>query len=149
MYQKELLQDLKGMSGVPVFGLIIIVSFLLGEKSLAAQLFAGIVIAYAVTILIRVLYFRQRPDMEKYHSFIQKIDASSFPSLHSMRAGVLGTVLALHFSNPLLSALFVLCSVAVAASRVLLKRHFVSDVVAGLVIGVIIGFAVARLISFW
>jgi len=147
MYKQELLQDIKGISGVPLFVVLIIVSFLLGMIELSAQLTVGLVLAYAVTVLIRIFYFKRRPDKESYRTFIEKIDASSFPSLHSLRAGVLATILSLYFGNNLLTILFALCAFAVAFSRVVLKRHFASDAIAGLVLGIGIGLLVARFIS--
>ncbi len=127
------------MSGVPFFVVIIIISFLLQEKALAYQLIVGLILAYAVTSVIRLVYFKRRPDKQGYHNLIEKIDASSFPSLHAMRAAVLATVLSAFFESFWFTPLFALAAVAVAASRVMTKRHDVSDVFAGLILGVIVG----------
>jgi len=147
MWRDELLQDIKGLSGVPIFIAVVLISFFAGEKSLALQLVAGLVLAYAVTVILRIAFFSQRPDKQKFTNFVEKLDASSFPSLHSMRAAVLATVLSLHFDNSLLTAFFALTAIAIAVARVLQKRHFARDVIAGLVLGVIVGFLVVRFIS--
>jgi len=147
MYKEELLQDIKGLAGVPVFGVLIVLSFLLNKFELAKELFVGLIAAHILTILIRALYFRRRPDKERYRTFIEKIDASSFPSLHSMRAGVLAAVLGVYFVNFWPVLLFILCAVAVAFSRVLSKRHYASDAVVGLILGFLIGWLAARFIS--
>lgn len=139
MYKEELWQDIKGLSGVPFFVVIILIAFLLQEKKLAYQLIVGLILAYAVTFVIRLVYFKKRPDGQTYRNIIQKIDASSFPSLHAMRAAVLATILSAFFENFWLTPLFALSAVAVAVSRVMTKRHDVSDVLAGLIFGVIIG----------
>ncbi len=145
MFRDELMQDIKGLSGVPIFVVLIISFLLVGSRVLALQLLIGLILAYAVTSLIRIIHFRRRPDNETYGNFIEKVDASSFPSLHAMRAGVLATILSFWFSQ--LAIIFALCAIAVAASRVVTRRHYVSDVVVGLILGAVIGFGV-RLISF-
>ena len=145
MFRDELMQDIKGLSGVPIFVVLIISFLIIGNRVLGVQLLVGLVLAYVVTSIIRLIYFRRRPDNEQYHNVIGKIDASSFPSLHAMRAGVLAAILSFWFSQ--LAIIFVLCAIAVAASRVATRRHYVSDVVVGLILGAVIGFGV-RLISF-
>ena len=127
------------MSGVPFFVVIILISFLLKEKMLAHQLIVGLILTYAITSVIRLMYFKRRPDKQTYRNIVEKIDASSFPSLHAMRAAVLATILSAFFENFWLTPLFALAAVAVAVSRVMTKRHDVSDVLAGLIFGVIIG----------
>ncbi len=147
MWRDELLQDIKGLSGVPIFIAVVLISFFVGERALALQLTAGLALAYAITVILRIVFFSQRPDKQKFTNFVEKLDASSFPSLHSMRAAVLATILSLHFSNSLLTAFFAITAIAIAVARVLQKRHFARDVIAGLVFGAAIGFLVAKFIS--
>lgn len=150
MYETELLQDIKALAGFPLFGLLILITFIIGETSLSAQLFVGLILAFALTATIRAFCFKQRPIKQKFSVWWQKIDAASFPSLHAMRAAVLAVLLAVYFNNLLLTILFTICAIAVAVSRVQLKRHFPRDVVAGLILGVIVAFVsiwLARFIS--
>lgn len=67
-------------------------------------------------------------------------DHFSFPSGHSMNAFAVGTVIALQF--PWLAPLALFLAVSVAASRVLLGLHFVSDVLVGAALGTSIGLSV-------
>ncbi len=151
MFKDEVIQDIKALGGFPLYGILIVISFLIREVRLSAQLLVGLILAFAVTVLLRIMFFKQRPLKQSFRNFIQKVDASSFPSLHSMRAGVMATLLALFFNNAWFTLVLGLCAVTVAASRVKLKRHFVADVVAGLILGVLVAFAsvwlVARFIS--
>lgn len=151
MYTSEVLQDIKALGGLPLFGIAIVVSFLFGEVRLSAQLLLGLVLSFGLTTLIRIVYFRPRPDKQAYGTFFQKVDASSFPSLHSMRAAVLAVLMMFFFNQLLISVLLGLCVITVAVCRVLLKRHHVSDVIAGIIFGTIIAFVsvwlVARFIS--
>ena len=61
-----------------------------------------------------------------------------------MKKKVLGIVLATTISAPLFSMLAIPCIILVAYARVKLNRHHLSDVIGGLVLGVIIG-----LVSIW
>ncbi len=65
-------------------------------------------------------------------------DRFSFPSGHALNAFAVGTLVALAFPSfgiPVLAA-----AVSVAASRVVLGLHWLSDVVAGAFAGLLIGF---------
>lgn len=143
MWDTEILQDTKGLAGLPLYGIIVVISFLVGAINLTVQLILGIAIATLLTIGIRAAYFRRRPDGERYKGIVQRIEASSFPSLHSMRAAVLATILSIYFGNPQFTVLFALATLAVGGARVMQKRHYTSDVIVGLIIGVLIGIASA------
>ena len=147
MYKDELSQDLKAFGGFPLSAVLIVSSFILGLSAIAWQMVIGLVADVFVVIIIRLLFFRQRPMRQKFSNIVEKVDASSFPSAHSARAGTLAGVLALYFQNPLLSVLFVLLAIGVASLRVVQKKHHVSDVVTGLILGVLIGFAAAFLVQ--
>jgi undecaprenyl-diphosphatase len=64
-------------------------------------------------------------------------DRYSFPSGHSLNAFALAIVLALAF--PLLAVPVFLVAASVAASRVVLGLHYLSDVLAGSALGAVIG----------
>jgi undecaprenyl-diphosphatase len=64
-------------------------------------------------------------------------DAFSFPSGHSLNAFAVGTVVALAF--PSLAPIAFLVAASVAASRVFLGLHFLTDVIVGSALGAAIG----------
>jgi undecaprenyl-diphosphatase len=64
-------------------------------------------------------------------------DRFSFPSGHTLNAFAIGSVIALQF--PVLLPAVAAVALSVAASRVLLGLHFVSDVVAGAALGAALG----------
>ena len=143
----DVIQDAKGLAGLPFFVVLVIATFLLGLLALSAQLLVALILATGLTILIRTFYFERRPDRQSYKNFFEKIDASSFPSLHAMRAAVLATLLAAYFANLWLTILFWACAIVVALARVLLKRHFVKDVIVGLIAGVLIAYFSVYLVN--
>jgi undecaprenyl-diphosphatase len=64
-------------------------------------------------------------------------DRFSFPSGHALNSFALGSVIALSF--PLLALPVLAIAASVAASRVVLGLHWLSDVLAGAVVGLLIG----------
>jgi undecaprenyl-diphosphatase len=66
-------------------------------------------------------------------------DHFSFPSGHSITAFAVAVPLALFY--PSLAAGLLFCALSIAASRVILGMHFVSDVLAGISIGSLLGYA--------
>jgi membrane-associated phospholipid phosphatase len=138
MQSREFLEDVKAFGGLPIYLALIAVFFVLGYVSMSVRLLIGLVLAYALTSSIRFIFFRQRPDKQKFKGLAQKIDASSFPSLHAMRAGCLAILLIVFFSNFWITVISIIAAVCVALVRVVQKRHFASDVIVGLIFGAII-----------
>jgi undecaprenyl-diphosphatase len=66
-------------------------------------------------------------------------DQFSFPSGHTITAFAVATTVALFFPALLVGVMF--CAFSVAASRVLLGMHFLSDVLAGAIIGSSLGYS--------
>ncbi len=103
---------------------------------------AGSVAAVLASLLLVALkrrFRRARPcDLAPplfYH--VKPPDRFSFPSGHTMNAFAVGTVLALSF--PPAAPLVVFLAASIGASRVALGLHYVSDVVAGALLGAGLG----------
>jgi undecaprenyl-diphosphatase len=64
-------------------------------------------------------------------------DCYSFPSGHALNAFAVGSLLALSF--PPFAAAVLVVAASIAASRVLLGEHYLTDVVAGVVLGSVAG----------
>jgi len=140
MQSREFLEDLKAFGGLPIYLFLIASFFILDYTAMSVRLTIGLFLAYALTSSIRFIFFKQRPDKQKFKGLAQKIDASSFPSLHAMRASCLSVLLILFFSNFWITVISIAAAVCVALVRVVQKRHFASDVIAGLIFGVLIAF---------
>jgi undecaprenyl-diphosphatase len=109
-----------------------------GRAALVAGLSAAAVAIIAFTVLKHACQ-RPRPcDVEPHPFFdVRPPDRFSFPSGHTMTACAACTVLALHFSP--LAPVCALLALAIGTSRVVLGLHYLSDVVAGAVLGSLIG----------
>lgn len=88
--------------------------------------------------LIKLLTGRLRPPAELgVEALVALPDTASFPSGHATTAAAAATALALLV--PRWRALAVTLALLIGASRVLLGVHFVGDVLAGFVLGAVIG----------
>jgi undecaprenyl-diphosphatase len=109
-----------------------------------ALILAIAVVATAVFVrLLKRVIGRDRPEAEWGGSY-RRADPHSFPSGHAARVGTIAAFAALVWPAPAALAL-VLWAAAVAAARVALGVHYVSDVVVGLALGTTIGIAIALL----
>ena len=143
----QLIRDTSAFGGFPLYCFLSLVVLLLGYFELFFQLLIGFILAFGVTVLIRLCYFKERPKKQKFANWIEKIDASSFPSLHAMRATVLTVLLSLFFANRVVAVVFAILAVLVAVIRVQEKKHDIFDVIIGLVLGVILGFVSVWLVA--
>jgi undecaprenyl-diphosphatase len=131
-------------------GLVLVVGGGACHRALgAAALATGI--ANLALVLLKRRVRRKRPCDYRPHSHFDirpfahfPSDRFSFPSGHALNAFTIGTVLALSF--PTLSPGIVLVAASVAASRVVLGLHFLSDVLAGVALGTLIGSSVFTLL---
>ncbi len=99
-----------------------------------------------VFLVLKKAANRPRPCAIAPHAWATLLppDQFSFPSGHTMTAFAVATPLMYHY--PELTLCLAFCAVSVAVSRILLGMHFLSDVVAGGVLGAILGyFAVAAI----
>lgn len=86
--------------------------------------------------LIKIIFPKTRPNGQTYKGIMQKIDAGSFPSLHSSRISIVYLSLFSLTENSIMQVLFLLVVAIVMLSRVQLKKHFWIDVIGGLAMGV-------------
>jgi len=121
---------------------------LLIGSSLCLRTLAAVAVAMGTAnsalVLLKRRFHRRRPCSYGRHPCFDtqplaffKEDCFSFPSGHTLNAFAVGSVIALSF--PALGPVALAVAASVAASRVVLGLHFVSDVVAGAVLGLGIG----------
>ena len=113
-------------------------------------IYVNMFVCYLIGSFIKFLYYKDRPEPRQYANWRKKIDASSFPSVHTAQATVV-LAYALLLANllilsgikyaQLIAAVLALCGFSfyalIARSRLILKKHFLIDVVFGTILGVV------------
>ncbi|MAG61046.1 hypothetical protein CL619_04625 [archaeon] len=135
---ESVIRDITTFGGFPFFGAVILFLLLLGQQNATVfQLVVGIIFIMAIAILIRSIYFKSRPKSLPYNNWLEKIEASSFPSIHATRVWFLAFVFGNYFQNIAIWALLAISAVAVCYSRLHMKRHDLWDLVGGTVLGIV------------
>jgi membrane-associated phospholipid phosphatase len=120
--------DLSALGGLPVFLVMMVVM-----PHQALTMLAALAIAMGVVIPTRLIWRRSRPEKREAKNLIEQIDASSFPSIHTARAAILGLALV---TAPWMYLITALIIGGVSYSRVTLKAHDLLDVGVGALLGI-------------
>ncbi|MBM7860946.1 phosphatase PAP2 family protein [Lentzea nigeriaca] len=103
---------------------------------------AGVVVAYAVSEVIKLVVREERP-CRTAPSLAECPPHGdwSFPSNHSVIAGA--SAMAIWAMHRTLGWVAAVCALAAAASRVIVGVHYVHDVLAGLALGALVSWGIA------
>ena len=104
-------------------------------------------VAFSIGLTVKFIYYKERPEPKKFTNRRTKIDASSFPSIHTAYASVClfaGMIIVNAFvvkweniKAMLLGVAVSVFYVLIARSRIVLKKHFFIDTVFGTLVGLI------------
>jgi undecaprenyl-diphosphatase len=118
-----------------VLGLLILLFG--GEGRIAAIAAAGsaAIVGTGLFVSIKKISGRKRPCEIEPHVWANLLppDRFSFPSGHTITAFAVAITLGMFY--PVLFGLLLFCALIIATSRILLGMHFLSDVLAGAVLG--------------
>jgi len=100
----------------------------------------------AIFLTLKKAAHRRRPSCFEPHCWATLLppDQFSFPSGHTITAFAVAITLSHYYPELGIGLMF--CALSVAASRILLGMHFLSDVIAGAVIGVLLALAARALL---
>lgn len=122
-------------------GLFLIWIFTKGRWHSISALFAGAIIIQAVIVLaIKFLIKRRRPEGE-WGAVYRNTDPHSFPSGHAARAIML-SIMSFGLEIPLLGWIILIWGICVSFARVSLGVHYLIDIIAGWVIGILLAIAI-------
>lgn len=113
--------------------------FLRGDYAVFNQLLLGLFLLYIAVSSLRLIHFKERPKHQAYGNIFEKIDAGSFPSMHASRTTFLFFVLRSYFDNTLITPVLALLVLLTCYSRLYFEKHDLSDLVAGVFVGGLIG----------
>jgi undecaprenyl-diphosphatase len=97
----------------------------------------AVFIGAAIVLAIKFTFKRRRPEGEMGQIY-RKTDPHSFPSGHAVRSLMLG-VIALGIAPAWLGILLIIWAPLVGIARVMIGVHYLSDVLAGWILGIIFG----------
>ncbi|MBI3190136.1 phosphatase PAP2 family protein [archaeon] len=145
----EAIRDISSLGGIAFYGLLFLFTLAVQQYIITMKLLFMIIAIMIVTYSIKSVYFKARPDnkaKKKGKNLLEKADLSSFPSVHSARITALGVLGSLTFMNIWLTLLLTAIVIVVCVSRIVLSRHYKADVAAGIILGLIVGYAAFVLI---
>ena len=134
---RKFIEDISAFGALPFFLFLSFFVLILGNFQLFLWLITGLIFAYLITAVIRIIYYNDRPEKMAYKNLLERIDASSFPSLHSWRVIMLSVLIGFYYKSSYLITFLVILSFLVLFSRYYLKKHYLIDVIAGGFFGLI------------
>ena len=137
---REFFEDVSVFGGLTFYLIVLILGYLVNQQRFVAVLAVGLLALYVVVAILRLLFFRVRPIKKKYDSLLEKIDAGSFPSMHAARATYLLLMIAEVLGKREIFIFVLVLIFLVAYSRFYLKMHYLSDCVAGVILGVLFSY---------
>jgi membrane-associated phospholipid phosphatase len=76
--------------------------------------------------------------LHKFTHWMIRIDDQSFPSAHATRMGSLFLITSVFFKNAVMVYIALFLMILVSTSRIVIKRHYPDDTLAGLALGALI-----------
>jgi len=117
------------------------------QKDIVLDVLIFVIIQFIIWTFLKYFFFKERPKKVHYYNFWTKIDASSFPSMHSAMTFLL-FLFSLYYLNYTYSVLFFLFWLSISYSRIVLKKHFYIDIFSGMVLSSVI-FFVFLAVNLW
>ncbi len=130
----------------PVWAGLCVLAWLLGDaewKTRALMVFAGLVVAEVVVFAVKMCIRRPRPPGDAGMIY-RRADPYSFPSGHAARAAIL-LILAVAFGPAWEVLAVAIWGPFMILSRIAIGIHYVLDVVAGIVMGILLSVGVLLL----
>lgn len=135
----------RGGDGWLWYAMAAVVAIFGGEQRVSALAAAGTASGIGIALFMKLkrMIGRKRPCAIAPHCWAKLLppDQFSFPSGHTITAFSVAVALGMFYPEMQPGVYF--CATSVAASRILLGMHFLSDVVAGALLGSFLGFASA------
>lgn len=118
------------------------------QRLYAANFLAGLVLDIIAVGSLKSTFRRGRPLYNRADDFVVvvSVDKFSFPSGHASRASFIAfyCVVCLNNENPLLAIMVLSWGMLTAISRALLGRHYLGDVLAGVLVGACVATCVCQ-----
>lgn len=139
---KEFIEDFSAFGALPFYLFLIFFFLIINETKLAYWIIIGVIFSFIFIALIKLFYFKERPKKKEYSNILEKIEASSFPSLHSWRIIMLFVLISFYYKSVYMGIFLGIVAAIVLFSRNYLKKHYWIDIVFGAIFGLIEGLVI-------
>ena len=128
-------------SAIPFIVIVLLTFLFIKNKSYSFYMFVNLLWVYVVSVIFKNVIMRERPVI----SLIEKPSDFSFPSGHTMCSiAFYGFIVYLllknvknYFLKWLIIFIFAMLVIFIGISRIYLNVHYFTDVIAGLILGII------------
>lgn len=128
-----------GLFGTSFFYLVFLAYLFPINSSLTIKALIGFTLIEIISAIIKIKYHKHRPIPSNNTTLLEKYESGSFPSIHSARiTGLAILTYQLIPDNLIINIYSLILVILVSISRVYTKRHYLIDVIAGILIGSII-----------
>src|SRR3989338_938619 len=145
-YFNSVMKDVTAFGGITFYAVLLVFSYFY-SMNVFWTLLAGLFLMYIINVPLKLLFFKHRPAKMEYKAVWEKFEASSFPSVHSARIVFLALVFWTTASPLALKAFVIPVAVLVMSSRIYLKKHFLSDVAAGIASGLVVFYIAEKIVA--
>ena len=128
--------------GTPFFYIPATAYFLRINPKLAVNIIFILVSIEIICGAIKFIYPKERPVPMPKNNLFQKYRAGSFPSVHTTRITAFSIAIAAFYTNKIFILISLLIITSVGYSRIYLKKHYFTDVLAGFLIGAFVSILV-------
>jgi len=137
MIIKKIFEEITFLGGIMFYLLFSLFFLMINKTDYFIQLILGLLFIYLLTIVIRIFYFKPRPKKVHYNNLIEKIDASSFPSVHAARITFISLFILINFlPNLFFTSIILFLNLLVFYSRIYLLKHDLKDIIGGILLGI-------------
>ncbi len=145
-YLDTTMRDITALGTVPYHAIFLVFLLLFSQYELFYTVLLGEILIYFASVFLKLSFFKNRPKKMAHENVLEKIEASSFPSVHTARIFFVSVLLMFRLNNLGIAAFLLLLSLLVAYSRIYLKKHYLIDVIVGAALGSILGYIIAAFI---
>lgn len=130
---------------LPYFLFLIILILAIKNYKIAIQAIGAGILARIIVEFIRLIWHRPRPFVYNNVNLLFEHNGYSFPSGHAVFFFAVSAVIYLY--NKKLGIFFFISSILIVLARVFSGIHWPSDVLAGAILGIVVGYLVYKVFN--